>query len=59
MRWRSPRTKLKSYIEPPFAPPGEVLRRCCRCGAHFMSEEESSLCYTCIDAPETEESNSY
>ncbi len=59
MRWRSPRTRLKTYTEPPYSPPGEVLRCCSRCGAHFMSEEESSLCYPCIDAPEPEENNSY
>jgi hypothetical protein len=50
---------LKTYSEPPYSPPGEVLRCCSRCGAPFMSEEENSLCYPCIDAPEAEENNSY
>lgn len=59
MQRRSPRTNAKAYIEPPYTPPGEVLRRCCRCGANFLSEDEGSLCYRCIDAPEIEENSSY
>ncbi len=59
MRWRNQRTRPKSYPEPPYSPPGEILRCCCRCGAHFMDEGENSLCYRCKDILEAEKNNSY
>lgn len=59
MRWKSPVTRLKTYTEPPYSPPREVLRHCCCCGRHFLDEGENSLCYPCIDAAEAEANSSF